>query len=183
MDIVEVNNPMYRTDHEAYSCHSLTGTDKRCFEFTFKISSSLKSNTYMLYFGDDSSTVESIFSVYLIYNNYDDPNNPYYQIQIILGDTYNRSNDPGPYTSTRVRLEEEEVYTILYAKDGWFALKDFAALDPSAIGLTWTMTREVAEAQCGSDMVFQGKLDPSILHSSPAEVKRETLALIKEFEG
>ena len=88
-----------------------------------------------------------------------------------------------PYIARINAALKEEVFTILYAKDGWFALKDFAALNPSAIGLTWTMTREMAEAQCGSDMVFQGKLDPSILHSSPAEVKRETLALIKEFEG
>ena len=47
-----------------------------------------------------------------------------------------------PYIARIQCCTQRGGFTILYAKDGWFALKDFAALNPSAIGLTWTMTRE-----------------------------------------
>lgn len=71
---------------------------------------------------------------------------------------------------------------IVFAKDGWFALKDMEALDCQAIGLDWTVNPGLGRKWVGTEKILQGNLDPCALYSPPAKIRELTEQMIREFQ-
>ena len=70
---------------------------------------------------------------------------------------------------------------IVFAKDGWFALKELANLDCQAIGLDWTVTPQLGRSWVGPNKVLQGNIDPCLLYASERTIKSATEKMILDF--
>jgi uroporphyrinogen decarboxylase len=72
------------------------------------------------------------------------------------------------------------VPVIVFAKDAWFALEDFAQLPVHVIGLDWQQDAARA-ARLAPGKVFQGNLDPTLLYANPEHIAEQTRAMLDSF--
>lgn len=69
----------------------------------------------------------------------------------------------------------------IFAKGAWFALETFAAMPCRVIGLDWTMDPRQSRNRVGAGKTLQGNLDPCVLLSDEATVRRHTLQMLEAF--
>ena len=72
---------------------------------------------------------------------------------------------------------------ILYVNNGGHLLEAMADTGADVLSLDWRVTAKDAIARVGDRCAFQGNLDPTILFSTPAVVKREVRHVIDSFAG
>jgi uroporphyrinogen decarboxylase len=70
---------------------------------------------------------------------------------------------------------------IIFAKGAFFALKELGECDAQVIGLDWNMNPMEAKKQIPGK-ALQGNLDPCVLYGDEAEIRRQTLQMLSEFE-
>src|SRR5258708_35889020 len=85
-----------------------------------------------------------------------------------------------PYVEKITKEIQPKVPLILFAKGGWFALPELQATGASALGLDWTIEPLVAK-KMASTSVLQENLDPIALLGPANNVKKETIAMLKNF--
>ncbi len=69
----------------------------------------------------------------------------------------------------------------VFAKGAFFALEEMQNLPCQVIGLDWNMRIQESRKSLGPHKTLQGNLDPCVLYSDPATIKKETEAMLKEF--
>ena len=74
----------------------------------------------------------------------------------------------------------EAVPTIVFAKGAFYAYPLLNTLSCEVIGLDWQTQPDFARTYI-PNKAFQGNLDPCVLYSSPKEIERKTLEMIKSF--
>lgn len=74
-----------------------------------------------------------------------------------------------------------EVPVTVFAKGAFFARRELGLLNCQTIGLDWNMDIAESRALIGSSKTLQGNLDPCVLYTSFAEIKRHTESMLKEF--
>jgi uroporphyrinogen decarboxylase len=74
-----------------------------------------------------------------------------------------------------------EVPVTVFAKGAFFARKEMGNLNCRTIGLDWNMEIKESRELIGPDKTLQGNLDPCVLYTSFAEIKKHTHAMLKQF--
>jgi len=64
------------------------------------------------------------------------------------------------------------VPSIVFTKNGGLWLEDIAACGADGVGLDWTMDIGVARARIGDRTALQGNLDPAVLFTDPATIRK-----------
>jgi uroporphyrinogen decarboxylase len=70
---------------------------------------------------------------------------------------------------------------IIYPKGSWYAIPNLVEKGVQAVGIDWCTPAAFARQQAGNGVTLQGNLDPSKLLLSPAEIKKEVIAMIHAF--
>ena len=86
-----------------------------------------------------------------------------------------------PYLQRIMAAMQDRAPVILFAKGAWYALKELQETGAAALGLSWTTPASFVREICGSKIVLQGNLDPSILLAKPDAVKIATIKMIDQF--
>ncbi|MFQ5659387.1 MAG: uroporphyrinogen decarboxylase [Gammaproteobacteria bacterium] len=74
-----------------------------------------------------------------------------------------------------------EVPVILFTKGGGLWLDDIAKTGCSAVGVDWTVDLGKAREQVGDRVALQGNLDPAVLYSNAASIRREVMKILESF--
>jgi uroporphyrinogen decarboxylase len=74
-----------------------------------------------------------------------------------------------------------EVPATVFAKGAFFARKEMGNLNCRTIGLDWNMEIKESRELIGADKTLQGNLDPCVLYTSFAEIKKHTREMLKQF--
>jgi uroporphyrinogen decarboxylase len=77
--------------------------------------------------------------------------------------------------------EGARVPNIVFTKGGGGWLESIAATGCDAVGLDWTVDIGEARARIGARAALQGNLDPAVLLSSPAAIRREAGAILERY--
>ncbi len=86
-----------------------------------------------------------------------------------------------PSLSLAGDTEGVNVPVIVFAKDAYYARKDIAQINCSAIGLDWTMDIAESRALVGNKKSLQGNADPCLLYADNATIKKETEKMLHAF--
>ena len=70
---------------------------------------------------------------------------------------------------------------IVFTKGGGLWLEDIAAIGCDAVGLDWTVDLGAARHRIGNQVALQGNLDPAVLFSTPAVIRAEVGAVLRQF--
>ena len=70
---------------------------------------------------------------------------------------------------------------IVFTKGGGGWIESIAAIDCDAVGLDWTVDVGAARARVGARVALQGNLDPAVLLSSPANIRREAGMILESY--
>ncbi len=73
------------------------------------------------------------------------------------------------------------VPSILFTKNGGQWLEKIAATGCNAAGLDWTIEIGDARARVGDKIALQGNMDPSVLYSSPENIRKEVARILESF--
>jgi uroporphyrinogen decarboxylase len=74
-----------------------------------------------------------------------------------------------------------KVPVILFTKGGGLWLPEMAGIGADALGLDWTMDIGRARALVGDKVALQGNMDPSVLYSSPKQIRAEVQRILKSY--
>ena len=74
-----------------------------------------------------------------------------------------------------------EVPMTVFAKGAFFVRKEMGGLNCRTIGLDWNMDPKESRALIGDDKTLQGNLDPCVLYSDFATIKKETEKMLRDF--
>ena len=74
-----------------------------------------------------------------------------------------------------------EVPLTVFAKDAHFARRKMGMLNCTSIGLDWTMDISESREMIGNTKTLQGNMDPCLLYSDFASIKKETIKMLEEF--
>ncbi|MEK6616453.1 MAG: uroporphyrinogen decarboxylase [Bacteroidota bacterium] len=74
-----------------------------------------------------------------------------------------------------------EVPKIIFAKDAYYARKDFLNLHCEVIGLDWTMDVSESRKLIGENKTLQGNADPCLLYSDFDTIKKETKKMLRAY--
>lgn len=77
--------------------------------------------------------------------------------------------------------EGRKVPVILFTKGGGLWLESMADTGADALGLDWTVDIGVARERVGQRVALQGNMDPSVLFSSPAQIREEVRRILAAF--
>jgi uroporphyrinogen decarboxylase len=69
----------------------------------------------------------------------------------------------------------------LFSKGAWFAFEDIQELDPTVMGVDWTISPEKARAILGNDQILQGNLDPCQLYADHESIAANTVDMLNTF--
>ena len=69
----------------------------------------------------------------------------------------------------------------VFAKDAYFARKDFSELSCNTIGLDWTMDIKESRSIIGESKILQGNADPCLLYADYPIIKLKTEEMLREF--
>jgi len=70
---------------------------------------------------------------------------------------------------------------IVFAKGAYFARKEMGKLNCSVIGLDWNMDIDESRNLIGNQKTLQGNMDPCLLYSDFATIKKETEKMLRSF--
>lgn len=84
-----------------------------------------------------------------------------------------------PYLK-RIINEVDTAPVILFSRGAWFSLEEFVEMGADAIGLDWNIPIQFARQVAGSDVVFQGNMDPCQLYGSPQEIEKTAIHIIDQ---
>jgi uroporphyrinogen decarboxylase len=74
-----------------------------------------------------------------------------------------------------------KVPVILFTKGGGLWLESMADTGADALGLDWTLDIGVARQRVGNRVALQGNMDPSVLFSSPAQIRAEVQRILAAY--
>lgn len=74
-----------------------------------------------------------------------------------------------------------EVPMTVFAKGAFFAREEMGKLNCNTIGLDWTMEIEESRKLIGNNKTLQGNIDPCVLYSDFATIKKETEKMLRAF--
>jgi uroporphyrinogen decarboxylase len=74
-----------------------------------------------------------------------------------------------------------KVPVILFTKGGGLWLPEMASIGADALGIDWTMDIGRARALVGDKVAIQGNMDPSVLYSSPKQIRAEVERILKSY--
>ncbi len=74
-----------------------------------------------------------------------------------------------------------EVPVTVFAKGAFFAREDMGKLNCATIGLDWNMDIKESRALIGNNKTLQGNMDPCLLYSDFATIKKETIKMLQAF--
>lgn len=75
----------------------------------------------------------------------------------------------------------EPVPMIVFAKGANYAIRELAKSDYDVMSLDWDIQPQVARSQAGTDLSFQGNLDPCALYSSKEEISSYVAKMLEQF--
>ena len=75
----------------------------------------------------------------------------------------------------------QAIPSIVFTKGGGLWLEDIAAIGCNAVGLDWTVNLGAARRRIGGQVALQGNLDPAVLFSTPATIRTEVGAVLRQF--
>jgi uroporphyrinogen decarboxylase len=73
------------------------------------------------------------------------------------------------------------VPVILFTKNGGLWLESMVSTGCDALGLDWTINIGDARRQVGDRVALQGNMDPAVLYSSPASIRKEVKRILQDF--
>jgi len=73
------------------------------------------------------------------------------------------------------------VPNIVFTKGGGLWLESIAASGCDAVGLDWTVDIRAARARVGARVALQGNLDPAVLLTDPATIRREVGVILERY--
>jgi uroporphyrinogen decarboxylase len=76
---------------------------------------------------------------------------------------------------------QAHVPSIVFTKGGGLWLQSIAACGCDAVGIDWTMDIGTARALVGTRVALQGNLDPAVMLSSPAVIRREAARVLESY--
>lgn len=79
------------------------------------------------------------------------------------------------------RKNNNRIPITVFAKDAYFARKDFSGINCHTIGLDWTMDPIESRKIIGWKKTLQGNLDPCVLYSDFSTIKKETKKMMSGF--
>ncbi|MDZ4750583.1 MAG: uroporphyrinogen decarboxylase [Flavobacteriales bacterium] len=85
-----------------------------------------------------------------------------------------------PYLK-KIATEIQEVPLTVFAKGGWYAMEELAALPCRTLGLDWQMDPNWVRNFTGESKTLQGNLDPAMLYGNFDLIRSETREMIKNF--
>jgi len=85
-----------------------------------------------------------------------------------------------PYLK-RIREAITEVPVILFSKGAWFSMDDIIDIKPNVVGLDWTLDPKEMRKQYGTDQIFQGNMDPTVLFASKEVISKKVEQTISSF--
>ena len=85
------------------------------------------------------------------------------------------------YINQIIEALKEDAPVIAFGKGCWFALKEMAHSNASALGIDWTCAPDVARQLTGGNITLQGNFDPSRLLSPPQTIKQMVKEMIDAF--
>jgi uroporphyrinogen decarboxylase len=74
-----------------------------------------------------------------------------------------------------------EVPITVFAKGAFFAREEMTNLNCQVIGLDWNMDVKESRKLIGNNKTLQGNMDPCLLYADFATIRKETIAMLKEF--
>lgn len=80
----------------------------------------------------------------------------------------------------RIVEEIDTAPVILFSRGAWFSMKEFIDIGADAIGLDWNIPIDYARKVAGSDVVFQGNMDPCQLYGHPGEIEQTAKSIIDQ---
>lgn len=69
----------------------------------------------------------------------------------------------------------------LFSKGAWFAYEDLQALNPTVMGIDWTISAEKSRSILGNQQILQGNLDPCQLYADHEAIASKTVEMINTF--
>ena len=75
----------------------------------------------------------------------------------------------------------QEVPVTVFAKGAYFARKEMGQLNCNVIGLDWNMDPLESRQIIGEGKTLQGNLDPCVLYSDFAAIKKHTIKMLNDF--
>lgn len=76
--------------------------------------------------------------------------------------------------------DTREIPLIVFAKGANSHLESLSKLGADALGLDWTIAISQARARCGTNISFQGNLDPSVLYASPDHIAAQVALVLED---
>jgi uroporphyrinogen decarboxylase len=70
---------------------------------------------------------------------------------------------------------------IVFSKGANHALKDLADIGADVVGVDWTIDIGEARELIGGKVALQGNLDPALLYSSPENIRREVMSILRKY--
>ena len=86
-----------------------------------------------------------------------------------------------PYIAAICNAINEKVPVTVFAKDAYYARKDFAQLTCTTIGLDWTMDAKESREIIGETKILQGNADPCLLYADYEIIKARTEEMLRNF--
>lgn len=87
-----------------------------------------------------------------------------------------------PYIK-KICVAINDVPKIVFAKGAYFALEQLGELRCEVIGLDWNMDIQNARQLTGGTKILQGNADPCLLYADTNVIKKETLKMLRQFNG
>lgn len=87
-----------------------------------------------------------------------------------------------PYIK-KICVAINDVPKIVFAKGAYFALEQLGELPCEVIGLDWNMDIQNAKLLTGGTKILQGNADPCLLYADTTIIKKETLKMLRQFNG
>ncbi len=112
---------------------------------------------------------------------------------VMIFDTWGGVLSPRDYQEFSLRYMEQilggltresegrQVPVILFTKNGGQWLELIAQSGCDALGVDWTTNIGEARARVGDQVALQGNMDPSVLYASPARIRQEVTAILKDY--
>ena len=69
----------------------------------------------------------------------------------------------------------------MFSKGAWFAYEEIQALNPTIMGVDWTVSPEHARTVLGSNQLLQGNLDPCQLYADHSAIADNTIKMLNTF--
>ncbi len=96
---------------------------------------------------------------------------------------YNYWDASAKYIARIIKEFKGKVPIILYPKGAHNWVKQLKDTDADVVGVDWTISISRFYESLGGNIAVQGNLDPALMNTEPGIVKKETLRILKDFNG